>query len=193
MVKLLFFKKIKNKLRTIEAQIVQKLKNNEAQPKFTGSYKKRHVVFTSLSQRCHNHSYPSAVTTTAIPALSQPLLSQRCHNHCYPSAVTTTAIPALSQPLLSQRCHCQRRSIAISSIAVTTLRSFSLLQRCAHRCITAVGFLLYSRPYSVFDSVRSPCRFLGSLLPKNCNILDCAMSKERFLFQKKALWKIYEH
>ena len=33
----------KNNLRTIEAQIVQKLKNNEAQPKFTGSYKKRSV------------------------------------------------------------------------------------------------------------------------------------------------------
>ena len=34
----------KNNLRTIEAQIVQKLKNNEARPKFTGSlikYKKR--------------------------------------------------------------------------------------------------------------------------------------------------------
>ena len=30
----------KNSLRTIEAQIVQKLKNNEARPKFTGSYKK---------------------------------------------------------------------------------------------------------------------------------------------------------
>ena len=30
----------KNSLRTIEAQIVQKLKNNEPRPKFTGSYKK---------------------------------------------------------------------------------------------------------------------------------------------------------
>ena len=30
-----------NSLRTIEAQIVQKLKNNEARPKFTGSYKKK--------------------------------------------------------------------------------------------------------------------------------------------------------
>ena len=33
--------KNKNILRTIEAQIVQKLKNNEARPKFTGSYKKK--------------------------------------------------------------------------------------------------------------------------------------------------------
>ena len=28
----------KNSLRTIAGQIVQKLKNNEARPKFTGSY-----------------------------------------------------------------------------------------------------------------------------------------------------------
>ena len=28
----------KNSLRTTETQIVQKLKNNEARPKFTGSY-----------------------------------------------------------------------------------------------------------------------------------------------------------
>ena len=31
----------KNSLRAIKAQIVQKLKNNEARPKFTGSYKKK--------------------------------------------------------------------------------------------------------------------------------------------------------
>ena len=30
----------KKNLRTIEAQIVQKLENNEPRPKFTGSYKK---------------------------------------------------------------------------------------------------------------------------------------------------------
>ena len=35
--------KNKNSLRTTEAQIVQKLKNNEARPKFTGSYKKKSV------------------------------------------------------------------------------------------------------------------------------------------------------
>ena len=33
--------KHKNSFRTIEAKIVQKLKNNEARPKFTGSYKKK--------------------------------------------------------------------------------------------------------------------------------------------------------
>ena len=36
--------KNKNSLRTIEAQIVQKLKNNEARPKFTGTYKKKRVT-----------------------------------------------------------------------------------------------------------------------------------------------------
>ena len=38
--------KNKNSLKTIEAQIVQKLKNIEARPKFTGSYKKK-GVYTS--------------------------------------------------------------------------------------------------------------------------------------------------
>ena len=32
--------KNKNSLRTIEAEISQKVKNNEARPKLTGSYKK---------------------------------------------------------------------------------------------------------------------------------------------------------
>ena len=34
----------KNSLRTIEAQIVQKLKNNETRAKFTGPYKKKRVL-----------------------------------------------------------------------------------------------------------------------------------------------------
>ena len=45
----------KNNLRTIEAQIVQKFKNNEARPKFTGSYFKkacnRLTQESSLSQK----------------------------------------------------------------------------------------------------------------------------------------------
>ena len=36
----------KNSLRTIEAQIVQKVKNNEARPKCTGSYKKSVYIKT---------------------------------------------------------------------------------------------------------------------------------------------------
>ena len=40
--------KNKNSSRTIEAQIVQKLKNNEARPKFTGSYKKKKRVIQLL-------------------------------------------------------------------------------------------------------------------------------------------------
>ena len=43
--KIIISTKIKNKLRTFEAQIVQKLKNNEGWPKFTGSYKKKRVTF----------------------------------------------------------------------------------------------------------------------------------------------------
>ena len=35
-----------NNLRTIEAHIVQKLKNNEPRPTFTGSCKKKRVDFT---------------------------------------------------------------------------------------------------------------------------------------------------
>ena len=52
--------KNKNSLRTIEAQIVQELKNNEARPKFTGSYEKKKacilISFASYSyfiKGCH--------------------------------------------------------------------------------------------------------------------------------------------
>ena len=38
------FEHIRDSLRKIEARIVQKLKNNEAQPKFTGSYIKKKRV-----------------------------------------------------------------------------------------------------------------------------------------------------
>ena len=38
----------KNSLRTVEAQIVQKLKNNEARPKFTGFNKKKRVLLLGL-------------------------------------------------------------------------------------------------------------------------------------------------
>ena len=34
----------KNSLRTIGAQIVQKRKNNEARPKFTGYYEKKRAI-----------------------------------------------------------------------------------------------------------------------------------------------------
>ena len=40
----------KNSLRTIEAQIVQNFKNNEARPKFTGSYKKKACILIFLAQ-----------------------------------------------------------------------------------------------------------------------------------------------
>ena len=41
--------KNKNSLRTIEAQIVQKLKNNEARPKFTRSYKNKACCLLPIS------------------------------------------------------------------------------------------------------------------------------------------------
>ena len=41
--------KNKKSLRTIEAQIVQKLKNNEARPKFTGSYKKKACILINFA------------------------------------------------------------------------------------------------------------------------------------------------
>ena len=41
----------KNNLRTVEAQIVSKLKNNEPRPKFTGSYKKKRIYRTTRIQK----------------------------------------------------------------------------------------------------------------------------------------------
>ena len=49
--------KNENSLRTIEAQIVQKLKNNEALSKFTGSYKKKRVC---LFKGCKESWYAGA-------------------------------------------------------------------------------------------------------------------------------------
>ena len=43
----------KQALRTIEARIVQKLKNNETRPKFTGSYKK-YLVSKKVAVLCSN-------------------------------------------------------------------------------------------------------------------------------------------
>ena len=46
--------KNKNSLRTIEAQVVQKLRNDEAWPKSTGSYKKNSVYTAILNLCCRN-------------------------------------------------------------------------------------------------------------------------------------------
>ena len=61
--------KNKNSLRTIVAQIVQKLKNNEVRPKFTGSYKKKACIclkiLVSFTARflgsCFYLIYPSKI------------------------------------------------------------------------------------------------------------------------------------
>ena len=58
--------KNKNSLRTIEAQIVQKLKNNEAWPKFTGSYKKKHIhKVWSLNMIANRSNQPLSVVERA--------------------------------------------------------------------------------------------------------------------------------
>ena len=58
--------KNKNNLRTIEAQIVQKLKNNEAWPRFTGSYKKKRVFA---------HLFPCLILEEWLTAWSNELLT----------------------------------------------------------------------------------------------------------------------
>ena len=59
--------KTKNSLRTIEAQIVQKLKNNEARPKFAGSYKKKKRIYDQGSE---NTVHCTSVTSSVYPAAS---------------------------------------------------------------------------------------------------------------------------
>ena len=51
-------------IRTIEAQIVQKLENNEARPKFTGSYKKSVYLKKIIITMCLMIS--SACTSFAV-------------------------------------------------------------------------------------------------------------------------------
>ena len=50
--------KNKNSVRTIEPQIVQKVKNNEDRRKFTGSYKKKRVykniALNDMSDKFHS-------------------------------------------------------------------------------------------------------------------------------------------
>ena len=49
---------------------------------------------------------------------------------------------------MPQRCHS-----AVLAFAVTALCSLSLSQRCAHRCLTAVGFLLCTRLKQFLSSI----------------------------------------
>ena len=90
------------------------------------------------------HTTVEVVTAdTAVAALSAAIvvtlvctsLSQHCHCHCCHNAVTCSFS-------LPQRCARFRCYSAVLVFAVTALCSFSLLQRCAHRCLTAVEFLL---------------------------------------------------
>ena len=67
--------KTKNSLRTVEAQIVQKLKNNEARPKFTGSYKKK-SVYTIRDRRAEYIVLVSLVAFTLRLQQARIQLSQ---------------------------------------------------------------------------------------------------------------------
>ena len=60
--------KNKNSLRTTEVQIVQKLKNNEARPKFTGSNKKKSVYSGTITVAFYNQnmSKPSLFVSLSI-------------------------------------------------------------------------------------------------------------------------------
>ena len=49
----------KNNLRTMEAQIVQKHKNNDPPPKFTGSYKKASIENSSFTKLLFVSVYPN--------------------------------------------------------------------------------------------------------------------------------------
>ena len=63
----------KNSLRTIEAQIVQKLKNNEARSKFTGSYKKKSVYTTTYGLQ--SFRYLATKSWNSLPDSSRSVIN----------------------------------------------------------------------------------------------------------------------
>ena len=76
--------KNENSLRTIEAQIVQKLKNNEAWPKLTGSYKKKPCmpskpcafpVLTSSMAYFTSSKVGSVIISVKSPFCGNPLMT----------------------------------------------------------------------------------------------------------------------
>ena len=108
---------------------------------------------TAVWQQCDNGNTGSAVTAVSTNSAVTAMLTlvwqwcahhcesignwQRCHStvschRCYTNVYITISVVSL--PLLSQCCACLLCNRAV-------LR-FSLLQRRAHRCLTAVGFLL---------------------------------------------------
>ena len=116
------------------------------------------ALCTSSYQHCQYHCcarfHCHSAVHIVISALSVPLLcsfslSQRCvHRHI--STVSTTAVLVFAVTALctSSYQHCQYHCCA--RFRCHMLCSFSLSQRSAHRCLTAVGFLLYNPSYKDF-------------------------------------------
>ena len=74
----------KNNLRTIEAQIVQKLKHNEARPKFTGSYNKS--VRTRIYIICWNPPLLLTPYSCSYSPTPSPRPRHRPYTHVYTSS-----------------------------------------------------------------------------------------------------------
>ena len=65
---MLLFLRVLLKKRIVEAQIVQRLKNNEARPKFTGSYKKACI------NNYNNNKHDTLVALTHIESLHRSII-----------------------------------------------------------------------------------------------------------------------
>ena len=118
----------------------------------------------SVSQRCARFRCNNAVLVFAVTTQCWFLLSQRsarfrCHNAVLVFAITTQCSFSLSQRCARLRCH-----NAVLVFAVTALCSFSLSQRFAHRCLTAVIFLLCSAlpaPPMIMIIIINPCMIMS--------------------------------
>ena len=119
-----------------------------------------------LSQRCARFRCHNAVLVFAVTTLYSFSLSQRCARFRCHSAVLVFAVTTLYSFSLSQRCTRFRCHNAVLVFAVTTLCSFSLSQRCAHRCPTAVGFLMCT-PSQNAITVRVSCPVIGCKMREN--------------------------
>ena len=122
------------------------------------------LCWFSLSQRsagfhCHNAVLVFAITTQCSFSLPQRCARFRCHNAVLVFDVTTLCSSSLSQRCARLRCH-----NAVLVFAVTALCSFSLSQRFAHRCLTAVIFLLCSAlpaPPMIMIIIINPCMIMS--------------------------------
>ena len=108
------------------------------------------AMFTLVRLRCAHHCESIgklaliAVTALSVTIAVTPMdvyisLSQNCHYHCSPSAVTFSAVTV--------SIHCCHN--AVLAFDGTALCLFSLSQRSAHRYLTAKGFLLCKRLYTL--------------------------------------------